>query len=136
MTDNETGDYDAAADIQRFIDEAVENRGEEAVAKNIDSLLAGLRPVMQVPDKDELDIPGDEKDPMEDTDPMEDLKEWQGDVPVVPAPEPERASSEHALCELCGESVALEEAIPGRGEKPVHRECYANAYDGPEWLID
>jgi hypothetical protein len=60
MTDDseEDGDeYDPAADIQRFIDEAVENRGEEAVAENIDSLLAGLRPVMQVPDKSELDIP-------------------------------------------------------------------------------
>jgi hypothetical protein len=57
MTDDDASDYDAAADIQRFIDEAVENRGEEAVARNIDSLLAGLRPVMQVPDKSELDIP-------------------------------------------------------------------------------
>jgi len=58
--DNDGG-YDAAAEIQKFIDEAVENRGEEAVARNIDSLLAGLGPVMQVPDKSELDIPSVEE---------------------------------------------------------------------------
>jgi hypothetical protein len=59
MTDDSGGDYDAAAEIQKFIDEAVEKHGEEYVAANIDGLLAGLRPVMQVPEKDELDIPGD-----------------------------------------------------------------------------
>lgn len=56
MTEDD-GEYDAAEEIQKFIDEAVENRGEEAVARNIDGLLAGLKPVMQVPDKSELDIP-------------------------------------------------------------------------------
>jgi hypothetical protein len=59
MTDDDTNEYDAAAEIQKFIDEAVEEHGEEYVAANIDGLLAGLRPVMQVPDKDELDIPRD-----------------------------------------------------------------------------
>jgi hypothetical protein len=65
MTDDTGGDYDAAAEVQKFIDEAVENRGADVVAANIDGLLAGLKPVMQVPDKDELDIPGDGEDSTE-----------------------------------------------------------------------
>jgi len=53
-------DYDDAAQVQRFIDDAVENNGEEYVAENIDRLLAGLKPVMNVPDKENLDIPDGE----------------------------------------------------------------------------
>jgi hypothetical protein len=61
-------EYDAAAEIQKFIDTSVKNRGEEAVARNIDSLLAGLGPVMQVPDKSELDIPSVEEEEDDGTD--------------------------------------------------------------------
>lgn len=50
-------EYDPVADVQSMIDRAVERDGAEYVRENIDSLLAGLHVVMDVPDKDELDIP-------------------------------------------------------------------------------
>lgn len=56
MTD-ENNEYDAQADVQGMIDRAVERDGEEYVAENIDQLLAGLDVVMNVPPKEELDIP-------------------------------------------------------------------------------
>jgi hypothetical protein len=65
MTEDDSNGYDAAAEIQKFIYEAVEKHGEEYVAANIDGLLAGLKPVMQVPDKGELDIPRDGEDSTE-----------------------------------------------------------------------
>jgi hypothetical protein len=61
---DDSGEYDSAAEIQKFIDDAVEKHGEKYVAENIDGLLAGLRPVMSV-DKDELDIPAADQNPEE-----------------------------------------------------------------------
>jgi hypothetical protein len=58
---DETNDYDPAADVQDMIDRAVERDGAEYVSENIDSLLAGLNVVMNVPDKSELDIPTGEE---------------------------------------------------------------------------
>lgn len=37
-------------------------------------------------------------------------------------------------CDLCGEQIPLEEAIPNKREEPVHRRCYLDAYGGPNWL--
>lgn len=45
-----------------------------------------------------------------------------------------RQSGHRAECDLCGEMVELEKAIPNDREKPVHRRCYADAYGGPDWL--
>jgi hypothetical protein len=70
------------------------------------------------------------------TDGEHDPEDGCDSVPVVPAPEPEPVENEHALCELCGETVALKDAIPGRCEEPVHRRCYVDAYGSPEWLLD
>lgn len=39
-------------------------------------------------------------------------------------------------CDLCGESVPMDKAIPNKREAPVHRRCYADAYGGPVWLTD
>jgi len=61
MTDDEYSEHE---DIQGMIDRAVERDGPEYVAENIDQLLAGLGVVMNVPPREELDIP----DPEEDTD--------------------------------------------------------------------
>ena len=55
MTD--TNEYSEHEDIQSMIDRAVERDGPEYVAENIDQLLAGLGVVMNVPPKEELDIP-------------------------------------------------------------------------------
>jgi len=49
--------YDPVADVQSMIDRAVERDGAAYVRENIDSLMAGLGVVMNVPDKSELDIP-------------------------------------------------------------------------------
>lgn len=54
---SENNNYDPAADVQDMVDRAVERDGAEYVRENIDSLLAGLNVVMNVPDKSELDIP-------------------------------------------------------------------------------
>jgi len=54
MTDDEYSEHE---DIQGMIDRAVERDGPEYVAENIDQLLAGLGVVMNVPPKEELDIP-------------------------------------------------------------------------------
>ena len=45
-----------------------------------------------------------------------------------------RQAGHTAECDLCGESVPLEKAIPNPRGEPVHRYCYADAYGGPEWL--
>jgi len=55
MTDND--EYSEHEDIQSMIDRAVERDGHEYVAENIDQLLAGVGVVMNVPPKEELDIP-------------------------------------------------------------------------------
>lgn len=45
-----------------------------------------------------------------------------------------RQAGHTAECDLCGESVPLENAIPNKREEPVHRRCYLDAYGGPNWL--
>jgi len=55
MTNNDG--YSEHEDIQSMIDRAVDRDGPEYVAENIDQLLAGLDVVMNVPRKEELDIP-------------------------------------------------------------------------------
>lgn len=45
-----------------------------------------------------------------------------------------RQSGHRAECDLCGDMVELEKAIPDKREQPVHRRCYKEAYGGPNWL--
>lgn len=45
-----------------------------------------------------------------------------------------RMHGHRAECDLCGEMVDLEKAIPNKREEPVHRRCYVDAYGGPAWL--
>ncbi|WP_247010816.1 hypothetical protein [Halorientalis litorea] len=45
-----------------------------------------------------------------------------------------RQAGHTAECDLCGESVPLEKAVPNKREEPVHKRCYKDAYGGPEWL--
>lgn len=45
-----------------------------------------------------------------------------------------RMAGHRAECDLCGEMVDLEKAIPNKREEPVHRRCYKDAYGGPGWL--
>jgi hypothetical protein len=47
-----------------------------------------------------------------------------------------RQAGHTAECDLCGESVPLEKAVPNPRGEPVHRRCYVDAYGGPEWLKD
>jgi hypothetical protein len=47
-----------------------------------------------------------------------------------------RQAGHTAECDLCGESVPLEKAIPNPRQEPVHRYCYVDAYGGPTWLED
>jgi hypothetical protein len=46
----------------------------------------------------------------------------------------QRMAGHSAECDLCGEQVDLDEAIPNKREEPVHRRCYVDAYGGPNWL--
>ena len=55
MTEDEG--YSAHEDIQGMIDRAVERDGPKYVAENIDQLLADVGVVMNMPPKEELDIP-------------------------------------------------------------------------------
>lgn len=45
-----------------------------------------------------------------------------------------RRAGHSAECDLCGEQVPLEDAVPNKREEPVHRRCYVDAYGGPAWL--
>jgi len=45
-----------------------------------------------------------------------------------------RQAGHTADCDLCGDSVELEKAIPNPRGEPVHRHCYSEAYGGPAWL--
>ncbi|MWV40121.1 hypothetical protein [Natrialba sp. INN-245] len=45
-----------------------------------------------------------------------------------------RMHGHRAECDLCGDMVDLEKAIPNKREEPVHRRCYKDAYGGPVWL--
>jgi hypothetical protein len=47
-----------------------------------------------------------------------------------------RQAGHSAECDLCGECVDLERAVPNKREEPVHKRCYVDAYGGPEWLKD
>jgi hypothetical protein len=47
-----------------------------------------------------------------------------------------RQAGHTAECDLCGESVPLEKAVPNPRGEPVHKHCYVDAYGGPEWLKD
>lgn len=47
-----------------------------------------------------------------------------------------RQAGHTAECDLCGNSVPLEKAVPNPRGEPVHRHCYADAYGGPAWLTD
>jgi len=47
-----------------------------------------------------------------------------------------RQAGHTAACDLCGDSVPFEKAVPNPRGEPVHRRCYVDAYGGPEWLED
>jgi len=47
-----------------------------------------------------------------------------------------RQAGHGAECDLCGESVDLERAVPNKREEPVHKRCYVDAYGGPAWMED
>lgn len=47
-----------------------------------------------------------------------------------------RQAGHTAECDLCGEQVDLEKAVPNKREEPVHKRCYVDAYGGPVWLKD
>lgn len=47
-----------------------------------------------------------------------------------------RQMGHRAECDLCGDMVDLERALPnGKGEA-CHRRCWADAYGAPEWFTD
>ena len=46
-----------------------------------------------------------------------------------------RQAGHRAECDLCGEMVELEKAIPNKREEPVHRHCYKEAYGSPVWMV-
>jgi hypothetical protein len=45
-----------------------------------------------------------------------------------------RKAGHSAECDLCGESVPMDKAVPNPRGEPVHRRCYVDAYGGPEWV--
>lgn len=45
-----------------------------------------------------------------------------------------RQAGHTAECDLCGESVPMDKAVPNPRGEPVHRRCYVDAYGGPEWV--
>lgn len=45
-----------------------------------------------------------------------------------------RQAGHTAECDLCGDQVPLEKAVPNPRDEPVHRRCYVEAYGGPDWL--
>lgn len=45
-----------------------------------------------------------------------------------------RQAGHSAECDLCGESVPMDKAVPNPRGEPVHRRCYVDAYGGPEWV--
>jgi diadenosine tetraphosphatase ApaH/serine/threonine PP2A family protein phosphatase len=47
-----------------------------------------------------------------------------------------REMGHRAECDLCGNMVDLDRAIPsGKGE-PCHRHCWADAYGAPDWFTN
>jgi len=47
-----------------------------------------------------------------------------------------RQMGHRAECDLCGEFVDYERAIPNGQGEPCHRHCWADAYGAPEWFTD
>lgn len=45
-----------------------------------------------------------------------------------------RQAGHSAECDLCGDSVPLEKAVPNPRQEPVHKHCYVDAYGGPTWM--
>lgn len=45
-----------------------------------------------------------------------------------------RQAGHSGECDLCGESVPMDKAVPNPRGEPVHRRCYVDAYGGPEWV--
>jgi len=47
-----------------------------------------------------------------------------------------RQMGHRAECDLCGEMVDYERAIPNGQGEPCHRRCWADAYGAPDWFTD
>ena len=47
-----------------------------------------------------------------------------------------RQAGHRAECDLCGEMIDLERAIPNGQGEPCHRRCWADAYGAPGWFLD
>jgi len=47
-----------------------------------------------------------------------------------------RQMGHRAECDLCGEMVDLERAIPTGAGEPCHRRCWADAFGAPDWFTD
>lgn len=45
-----------------------------------------------------------------------------------------RQAGHSAECDLCGDTVPMDKAVPNPRGEPVHRRCYVDAYGGPEWV--
>lgn len=45
-----------------------------------------------------------------------------------------RQMGHRAECDLCGEMVDFERAIPNGQGSPCHRRCWADAYGAPDWF--
>lgn len=41
-----------------------------------------------------------------------------------------------AECDLCGEQVDFDEAIPNGAGDPYYRSCSAEAYGAPDWFVE
>ena len=41
-----------------------------------------------------------------------------------------------AECDLCGEMVDLDEAIPNDRAEPCHKRCWAEYVGAPDWFSD
>lgn len=46
-----------------------------------------------------------------------------------------RQAGHSAECELCGDQVDLDRAIPDGQGGPCHRECWAEAFGAPDWFV-
>lgn len=47
-----------------------------------------------------------------------------------------RQMGHRAECDLCGDMVDFERAIPNGQGEPCHRRCWAEAYGAPDWFTD
>ena len=47
-----------------------------------------------------------------------------------------RMAGHSAACDLCGEQVNLDRAIPDGQVSPCHRSCWAEAYGAPDWFLE